>query len=105
MLHPLIQRLHDACVDRGDDIDGGIEIFFRHSCFPCVRKASFRSRLAVARHRHSQPEQHLFPLAQASDGMRVTIKSAKVGFVHKRLLNWVDEFRVSGVRFQASISP
>jgi len=89
---PLIQRFHDPSIDRGDDINGGIELLFCHPRFPCVRKASFRSGLAVPRHGYSQTEEHLFFVAQASHAVGLTVKGAKVGSVHDRRLLLVLSF-------------
>ena len=50
LLNPLIERLQNSCVDRGDDIHCRIEFFFSHPRFPCVRKAA-ADRLAAS----SQP--------------------------------------------------
>lgn len=97
LLYPLVQRLHDAGVDGSDDVDGGIELFFRHSRFPCVRKAPFRSGLAVARHRHGQTQQHLLSLAEARHAVRLAVKCAKIDFLHKQFPPFDAQFLVLSV--------
>jgi hypothetical protein len=58
----LVQGLQNSRVHRGDHIDCGIEFFFGHARFPCVRKAAIHSRIAKAHHRDRQADKHLFPL-------------------------------------------
>jgi hypothetical protein len=84
LLDSLIQRLEHSRVHRRDHIDCGIEFFFRHPRFPCVRKASFNSRIAEPHHRHGETDEHLLAFGEAFDGMRGTIKSSKIGFLHGR---------------------
>ena len=81
LLDPLIQRLQNPRVHRGDDIHSCIEFFFRHSRFPCVRKAAIHSRIAEAHRRHRQTDEHLLAFGEAFDGMRLTIKSSKISFL------------------------
>jgi hypothetical protein len=82
LLYPLIQRFHDARVDGGNDIYGGIQFFLGQSRFPCVRKAPGCSRLAVARHRDGKPDKNSLSLIYRNDAMRITVKFAKVGLFH-----------------------
>jgi len=87
LFDPLIERFHDPCVNRGDDINRGIEFLLCHPCFPCVRKASFRSGLAVPGHGYGQTEEHLFSIAQAGHAVCLAVKGAEIGSVHdSRLL-------------------
>lgn len=81
-LGPLVERLHDSSIHRGDDVHGRVQFLFRYPCFPWVRKAPFRSGFAVARHRNGKPDEHLLPLAQAGDAVRLEIELPKIGFVH-----------------------
>jgi hypothetical protein len=79
LFDPLIQRLHHPGVYGGDDVDGGIELFFGHACFPCVRKAALHSRIAEPHHRDGQAHEHFFPVRQALNGVRIAIERSKVG--------------------------
>jgi hypothetical protein len=45
-----VKRLNNSSVHCGNQIDGAIKIDFSNTGLPCVRKASFYSRLAVAHH-------------------------------------------------------
>ena len=62
LLDPLIERLQNPRIHRGDHIDGGIQLFLRHPRFPCVRKAPIHSRIAQPHHRDRQSHQHLLAL-------------------------------------------
>jgi hypothetical protein len=81
LLDTLIQRLQHSCVHGGDHIDGRIELFFRHPCFPCVRKAPVNSRIAEPHHRDGETDEHLLPLGETLHRMRIAIKSSEVGFL------------------------
>ena len=81
-LDPLIQRLQHPRIHGGDDVDGGVEFFFGHPRFPCVRKAAFDSGFAKAHHRHGQTDEHLFPFGEALDGMSVAIERFKISLFH-----------------------
>jgi hypothetical protein len=81
LLDPLIQRLQNPRVHRGDHIDCGIELFFRHPRFPCVRKASFNSRIAEPHHRDGETDEHLLAFGEAFDGMGVAIESSEICFL------------------------
>jgi hypothetical protein len=80
LLDPLIQRFQHTCVHRGDHVDRRIQLFFRHSRFPCVRKAAFHSWIAKAHHRDGEADEHLLAFAEAFDGVSIAIKGSKVGF-------------------------
>jgi hypothetical protein len=82
----LIERLQDACIHRGDDIDRRIKFFVGHSRFPCIRKAPFHSRIAEPHHRHGQANEHLFTVGETFDGVSVPIKLAKVSFLQSASL-------------------
>ena len=60
LLDPLIERLQDSRVYRGDHIYCCIKLFFRHPCFPCVRKAPINSRIAKPHHGDGETDEHLF---------------------------------------------
>jgi len=81
LLDSLIERLQDSGIHGGDHIDGGIQLFFGHARFPCVRKAPLHSRIAEPHHRDSKTHQHLLALAQAFHCMGVAVKGSKVGFL------------------------
>ena len=81
LLDPLIQRLQNTGIHRGDDIHSRIEFFFRHSRFPCVRKAALHSRIAEPHHCHGETDEHLLAFGEAFDGMGVTVEGSKVRFL------------------------
>jgi len=62
LLDPLVQRLQHARIHRSDYVYCRIEFLLRHPRFPCVRKASFDSRIAQSHHRNRQADQHLFSI-------------------------------------------
>jgi hypothetical protein len=78
----LIQRLEDARVDRSDHVNSRVEFFIGHSCFPCVRKAPFHSGIAETHDRDGKADQHLLPVGETFDRMRITIELAKIGFLN-----------------------
>lgn len=83
-----IERLDNTGVNRCNDIDSAIQIFFRDSGFPCVRKAAFDSRLTVAYAGHGQPHKHLLALSQVIHRMGIAVKLSKIGpLSHKGLLS------------------
>jgi hypothetical protein len=93
-LDSLIQRLQHTRIHRGNDVDGRVELFFGHPCFPCVRKAALHSRIAKPHHRHSQSDQHLLPFGETGHGVRVSVELAKVRFIQCRTLSVsISEFR------------
>jgi hypothetical protein len=82
LLDSLIERLKHARVYGGDDVHGGIQFFFGHPRFPCVRKAPIHSGIAELHHCDRQSDQHLFPFGETFDSMRIAVKSSKIGFFH-----------------------
>jgi hypothetical protein len=52
LLDPLVKRFQHAGINRGNHVDRGVQFFFSHPCFPCVRKAPLDSRIAKAHHRY-----------------------------------------------------
>lgn len=84
LLDPLIERLHHSRIHRGNYINCGIQFFFRHPRFPCVRKAAVHSRIAEPHHRDGKTDQHLLAVGQALDGMRIAVKSSEICFCHCR---------------------
>jgi hypothetical protein len=87
LLNALIQRLQHSRIHRGDHIHRGIQFFFGHPRFPCVRKASFHSWVAQPHHRNSQANEHLFTIAETFDSVRVTIERAEIGFLQFGILS------------------
>jgi hypothetical protein len=81
LLDPLIERLQNSRVHGGDHVHGGVQFFFGHPRFPCVRKAPFHSRIAEAHRRHGQTDEHLLALGETFDGVCITIKSSEVSFL------------------------
>jgi hypothetical protein len=81
LLDPLVQRLQHARIHRSDYVYCRIEFLFRHPGFPCVRKASFDSRVAQSHHRNGQADEHLFAVAETFDSMGVTVEGAKISFL------------------------
>jgi hypothetical protein len=84
LFNSLIQRLQHPRVHGSDHIHRGVQFFFGHPRFPCVRKAAVNSRIAEPHHRDGQTDEHLFALGKTFDGMCVAIKSSKVGFLQSR---------------------
>ena len=82
LLDSLIERLKHARVHGGDHIDRGIQLFFGHPRFPCVRKAAIHSGIAEPHRRDREADEHLLALAKALDGMRISVECPKVGFCH-----------------------
>ena len=81
LFNSLIQRLQHTRIDRGDHLDGSIQLFFGHPRFPCVRKAAVHSGIAEPHHRDGKTDEHLLALGETLDGVSVTIKSSKVRFL------------------------
>ena len=82
LLDPLIQRLQYSRIYGGDHVYRGVQLFFGHPCFPCVRKAPIHSWIAQPHHRDGESDEHLLALGEAFDGMGVSVKSSKIGFLH-----------------------
>jgi hypothetical protein len=82
----LIERLQDTRIHRGNHVHRRIQFFLGHSRFPCVRKASFHSRIAEAHHRHGKTHEHLLAFSETFDGVSVTVKGAKISFLQFRIL-------------------
>jgi hypothetical protein len=80
-LDSLIQRLQHTRIHGGNNIHRRIELLFRHTRFPCVRKAALHSRIAKPHHRHREPDEHLFSFSKASDGMSLAIKCLEISFL------------------------
>ena len=81
LLDALIQRLQNTRVDGRNHIHRRVQFFIRHPRFPCVRKASFDSRVAQSHHRNRQADEHLFAVAETFDSVGITIEGAKIGFL------------------------
>jgi hypothetical protein len=62
LFDPLIERLQHSCIHRGDHVHRGIQLFFGHPRFPCVRKAAIHSRITKAHHRYREPHEHFLTL-------------------------------------------
>ncbi len=83
LFDPLVHRLHDTRVHRGDNVYRGIQFLFGHTCLPCVRKASFHSGFAVSRHGNGQSQKHLLSIGQTGNVMSLTIKLTKICSLHQ----------------------
>jgi hypothetical protein len=95
--------LNNPGVHRGDDIHCAIQVWVRNSCFPCVRKASFDSRLTVPHHSYGQAHKNLLALAQIRHGMGITVKLSKIGpITHGFLLMSCDGFVPPQLQLDAS---
>jgi hypothetical protein len=81
LLDPLVQRLQHTRIHRSDYVYCRIEFLFRHPRFPCVRKASFDSRVAQSHHRNGQADEHLFTVAETFDSVSVPVESSEIGFL------------------------
>ena len=81
-----MKRFHNTRVHRGDDIYCRVQLFVRQSRLPCVHKATFHSRIAVAGHGHRQTQKHLLPVSQAVYVVSVTVELAEIGTVHQASL-------------------
>jgi hypothetical protein len=75
-----MERLQNARIDSGDDINGTIQIVFIDSRFPCVRKAAFDSRLTVAREGDGEPHKYFFTLAEVRHRVSIAVELAEIGF-------------------------
>jgi len=73
-----VQRLNNAGIDYRNDIHGSVQFCLRDTGFPCVRKASFYSRLTVTYEGHRQPNKYLLALTQVGHRMRIPIKLAEI---------------------------
>jgi hypothetical protein len=87
LLNPLIQGLENSRIHRSDDIHRRVQFFLRHPCFPCVRKASFYSRVAQSHHRNGQADEHLFTVGQTFDAVSVTVEGAKISSLAGHLVS------------------
>jgi len=92
-LDSLIQRLQHAGIHRRDHVHRGVQLFFGHSPFPCVRKAPLHSRIAQPHHRYRQTDQHLLTRGQAFDSVSIAIESPKVCFLHFSVQSLESRFR------------
>jgi len=82
LLDSLVKRLKNSRVNSRDHVDSSIEFFFRHARFPCVRKAAFHSWIAEPHHRHREPYEHLFTLAQTRHRVGIPVESTEIGLIH-----------------------
>jgi hypothetical protein len=82
LLDALIEGLQHPCIDCGDHIHSRVQLFFRHACFPCIRKAPIHSRIAEPHHCDREADQHLLALSEAFDGVRIAVECPKIGFFH-----------------------
>ena len=74
--------MQNSRVHRGNHIYRGIQFFFRHPRFPCVRKAPIDSWIAESHHRDGETDEHLLALGKTFDGMGVTVEGSKIRFLH-----------------------
>jgi hypothetical protein len=77
-----IERLYNAGVNGGDHIHGAVQVMFRDAGFPCVRKATFDSRLAVAHRGNGQPHQDLLAFTEVRYRVCIAVKLSKVSFIY-----------------------
>jgi hypothetical protein len=87
LLDALIQRLQNTRVNGRNHIHRRVQFFLRHPRFPCVRKASFDSRVAQSHHRNGQADEHLFTVGQTFDAVSVTVKGAKISSLAGHLVS------------------
>lgn len=80
-LNSLIQRLQHARINGGNHVHRRVQFFFRHSRFPCVRKAPIHSWIAQAHHCHSQADKHFFTVGEAFNGVGFAIEGTKICFL------------------------
>jgi len=73
-----VGRLHDSGIHGRDDIHCAVQVVVGDPGFPCVRKASLHSVLAVPSEGHSEPHEHLLPLAQVVDSVSLSIEFSKI---------------------------
>jgi hypothetical protein len=85
LFDPLIEGLQHTRVHRRDHIHRGIQLFFRHPRFPCVRKAAIHSWIAQPHYCHRKTHEHLLALAQTFDGVGVFIECPEIGFIRGHL--------------------
>ena len=79
--------LDHAGIDGGDEIDGCVQVFFRHTGFQRPLDASVTSRLATATHGDRQPDERLFAFGQACVGLGlIEITTKRIWFSHIQLL-------------------
>jgi hypothetical protein len=82
LLDSLIKRLQNSGVHRCDHIHGSVEFFFGQARFPCIRKAALHSWIAEPHHRHRQPYEHFFTLAETRHRVRIPIERPEISFIH-----------------------
>jgi hypothetical protein len=80
-----VERLQNPCIDSCDDIHSAIEIGFVDTRFPCVRKATFHSRLAVAHHGNGETHKYFFALAEIFNGVSLAVKLPEVSSLNHGL--------------------
>jgi len=73
-----VQRLNNAGIDCCNDVHGSVQICFRDTSLPCIRKASLYSRLTITYEGNRQSNKYLLALAQVSHRMRISIKLAEI---------------------------
>jgi hypothetical protein len=78
--------LNNPGIHGGNYIYRTIQVSVSNSGFPCVRKASFNSRLTIPHHGHRQSHEDLLTLAQIGHGVCIAVELSEVGFFRHRLL-------------------
>jgi hypothetical protein len=82
-----VERLNNPGVDRRDHVHGAIQVSIGNPGFPCVRKASFDSRLTIAHHGHGQAHEDLLAFAQIGHRMRIAVELPEISpITHSSLL-------------------
>ena len=91
LFHVLVAATRDGLdhsrIDGGNEVEGGVEVFFRHAGFQRPLDASVGSRLTTATHRDRQANEHFLALGQAGACLGlVEITTKRIWFTHVQLL-------------------
>jgi hypothetical protein len=73
-----VERLKNPRIDGCNHIHGAVQIDFVNTRFPCVRKAAFHSRLAIAHHGDGKTHEYLFAFAQIFNGVSIAVKPPEI---------------------------
>ncbi|ETX00956.1 MAG: hypothetical protein ETSY1_09360 [Candidatus Entotheonella factor] len=80
-----VERLQNTCIDGSDHIHSTVQIGFVNTCFPCIRKAAFHSRLTVAHHGNRKAHEDLFTFTQIVNGVSIAVKLPEISSLNHRL--------------------
>jgi hypothetical protein len=78
--------LHDPGVDRGDQVDGGVQVFLQHARFQRPLDPTITSRFTTATERHRQADERLLSFREPLGALSGGEIFAEVGVSHVRLL-------------------